>query len=189
MGHEGSRFLIGFGYNVSMTAAHIRTANADDFPVILELNAAVVQWTAPLDLPRLQQLHRWAVRHWVITVNDSVVGFLLVMPDDVAYDSPNYRWFQQHHRQFWYVDRIVIDPSYAGQQLGSRLYDHLFSTAKAQPIERITCEYNRQPINQISARFHERFGFHEVATQWLDGGHKQVSLQVAELAQFEEHTA
>ncbi|WP_223788283.1 GNAT family N-acetyltransferase [Marinicella meishanensis] len=170
-----------------MTTAAIRPAGPIDFADILRLNQAVVQWTAPLATARLQQLHDWSVYHRVIMVEDQVAGFLLVMPDHVAYDSPNYRWFQQHHQGFWYVDRIVISPALAGRHLGLRLYADLFHLAKIQGIERITCEYNCVPMNQASAAFHACFGFRQVATQWLDEGRKQVSLQVAEVARYQEH--
>lgn len=44
----------------------------------------------------------------------------------------------------------------------------------------IVCEYNIVPPNEPSRIFHDKFGFHEVGSQWLGKGSKQVSLQVAE---------
>jgi uncharacterized protein len=43
----------------------------------------------------------------------------------------------------------------------------------------ITCEFNIVPPNEPSRIFHDRFGFQEPGTQWLDEGAKQVSLRAA----------
>ena len=157
----------------------LRPAGSADFAAILALNEAAVKWTSPLNEARLAQLHGWAVYHKVVLLEGVVAGFLLVMAEDTTYDSDNYRWFQQHCKDFYYVDRIVIDAACAGRKLGSLLYQDLFQTAGQQGIESITCEYNLPPRNQPSAAFHENFGFQELATQWLDGHSKQVSLQQA----------
>jgi hypothetical protein len=45
----------------------------------------------------------------------------------------------------------------------------------------VTCEYNLVPANEPSRRFHDKFGFREMGTQWLANGAKQVSLQAAEV--------
>jgi predicted GNAT superfamily acetyltransferase len=45
----------------------------------------------------------------------------------------------------------------------------------------VTCEYNIEPPNEASRRFHDKFGFREIGTQWLDDGTKRVSLQAASL--------
>ena len=162
----------------------LKPATPADFAAILALNDAAVKWTSPLDEARLAQLHGWSVYHKVVLVDEVVAGFLLVMPADTDYDSDNYRWFQRHCEDFYYVDRIVIDAAYAGRKLGSLLYQDLFQTAGEQGIKSITCEYNLQPLNQPSAAFHQTFGFQELATQWLDGHSKQVSLQQALVGQL-----
>jgi uncharacterized protein len=64
--------------------------------------------------------------------------------------------------------------------LGSRLYDDLFEWARATGIDVITCEYNVEPPNLASQRFHDRFGFREVGTRWVTPGTKRVSLQASD---------
>ena len=167
-----------------MSAPALRPVTAADFAAILALNEAAVKWTSPLDEARLAQLHGWSEYHKVVLLDGVVAGFLLVMAADTTYDSDNYRWFQQHCEDFYYVDRIVIDAAYAGRKLGSVLYHDLFQTAGKQGIGSITCEYNLQPLNQPSAAFHKKFGFRQLATQWLDGHSKQVSLQHALVSQL-----
>jgi len=41
----------------------------------------------------------------------------------------------------------------------------------------LTCEFDIEPPNPVSMRFHQRMGFREVGTQWIGDGKKQVSLQ------------
>ncbi len=167
-----------------MQTPELRSATAADFSDILQLNAAEVKWTSPLDMARLTQLHEYSDYHKVITVDDKVAAFLLVMPEKTAYDSPNYLWFENNCEDFMYVDRIVVSAEFAGQKLGSQLYQDLFETAKKRGLKYITCEYYLIPINKPSEFFHQRFGFQEVATQWLDNNAKHVSLQVAEVDSF-----
>ena len=164
-----------------MSEINLRPAEPKDFPIIVQLNADAVQWTSPMNLERLNQLHQWSDYHRVVTVDDQVAAFLLVMAATTDYDSTNYIWFKQNYERFLYIDRIVVAPPYAGQQLGSRLYQNLFVYAKTQGVPYITCEYNVVPMNLPSKKFHDRFGFKQVGSQWLDEGKKQVSMQVAEV--------
>lgn len=160
----------------------IRDAALADFPAILALNAAAVQFTSPLDLLRLQRLHAQAAYHRVVESGGGAVAFLLALREGGDYDSPNYRWFGQRYRDFLYIDRIVVDAAQQGQGLGVALYADLLAFAADTGATRLTCEFDLEPPNPVSARFHQRFGFNEVGTQWLAGGKKRVSLQARELA-------
>jgi hypothetical protein len=59
------------------------------------------------------------------------------------------------------------------------LYEDLFARARERGLKRITCEFDTDPPNDASRRFHQRFGFHEVGSQRVAGGKKTVSLQEA----------
>jgi hypothetical protein len=161
----------------------LRDATPDDFPAIVALNAESVQFTSPLDDERLRQLHAQAAYHRVATVDASVAAFLLALREGAAYDSPNYRWFAHHYAAFLYVDRIVVAAAARGLGLGIQLYDDLFAFATACGVERVTCEFDLDPPNPVSARLHARYGFREVGRQWLGGSSKQVSLQARDLRQ------
>ena len=117
--------------------------------------------------------------NWVIAVDGVVAGFLLAMREHAGYANPNYDFFAARYPVFLYVDRIVITPEYAGLKLGTRLYEALFERARLHGVPVLTCEYNIEPPNDASRRFHDKFGFREIGTQWLDGGGKRVSLQAA----------
>ena len=159
----------------------IRPAETQDFQSIIQLNQAAIQATAPMDLAKLQQLNGWSDHHQVVVEKDQVIAFLLVLGAGQPYQSLNYQWFDSRYPSYYYVDRIVVATSHIGRNIGGLLYQDLFNQAKNKGLKYITCEYNIQPMNMTSHRFHQKHGFNEVATQWLDNNQKQVSLQVAEV--------
>jgi len=114
-----------------------------------------------------------------VCVDARVSGFLLAMRNGAAYVNDNFSWFSGRYDQFVYIDRIVISDTARGLRLGSLLYEDLFAWARRNGIPFVTCEYNIVPPNEPSRLFHEKFGFREQGTQWVDNHSKQVSLQVA----------
>ena len=157
----------------------IRDAALSDFPAILALNAESEHFLSPLPLPRLEHLHRQAAYHRVVELGSAVVAFLLAFREGADYDSPNYLWFSGRYGTFLYVDRVVVSLAEQGKRLGAALYDDLFAFARNKGIAVVTCEFDINPPNEVSRRFHARYGFREVGTQWVAGGKKQVSLQEA----------
>jgi predicted GNAT superfamily acetyltransferase len=164
-----------------MTAHTIRDAQQADFPRIVELNKTFVRYTSEMDLPRIQLLDRLSCYHKVVEYEGRIVAFLLVFDGLQDYDSINYQWFRQNCRDFIYIDRIVIDSAHQGQSLGTLLYQDLFDFAKKLAYKHIACEFDIQPPNLISARFHKGFGFNQLGTQVLSAAKKTVSLQVADV--------
>jgi len=160
---------------------HLRDATPADFPAILALNQASVAVLSPLDATRLAALHREAASHRVAVADGQVVAFLLAFREGTSYDSVNYRWFAARYPRFLYVDRVVVDAAARGQGLADRLYDDLLALARAQGLERVTCEIDVVPPNPASTRFHARRGFREVGRQAVQDGKKEVSLQVLTL--------
>ncbi len=158
----------------------IREAARGDFESICALNLAEVQHTSHMDFARLQALDQLACYHKLVSVAGQVVAFLLAMRHDAPYENDNFSWFSRHYPRFLYVDRIVVSAAFRGRRLASLLYEDLFRYARRSGIAVVTCEYNIVPANEPSRLFHDRFGFKEQGTQWLDGGRKQVSLQVAQ---------
>jgi uncharacterized protein len=158
----------------------IRPARRRDFPAVLALNRESVHFLAPLTRERLAELHRNASLHWVSEEHGSVVGFVLAFREGVEHDSVNYRWFAERYPSFLYVDRVVVGSDARGVGVGSRLYEELFAYALATDVERVAAEFDIDPPNPASARFHAKFGFHEVGRQVVPYGMKEVSMQVAE---------
>lgn len=158
----------------------IRAAVSADFAAILALNAESVHFTSPLNAARLHDLHAMAAYHRIVEIDGVVAAFLLALREGTAYDSPNYRWFAARYDAFLYIDRIVVAAAHRAGGLGARLYEDLFACARDTGIGRVVCEFDLDPPNPASARFHARHGFREVGRQWLGGGRKQVSLQSRE---------
>ncbi len=160
----------------------LRDATSADFPAILALNEAFVSVLSPLDATRLARLHAQAALHRVIEQDGRIEAFLLAFREGADYESPNYRWFAQRHARFLYVDRIVVAGDTQARGAGTQLYRDAYERAVRDGVSLIACEFDVEPPNPASARFHARLGFHEVGRQQLDGGSKTVSLQALDVA-------
>ncbi|EIM01706.1 GNAT family N-acetyltransferase [Rhodanobacter denitrificans] len=158
-----------------------RDATPADFPAILALNEAFVAVLSPLDHARLARLHAQAALHRVIERAGRVEAFLLAFREGADYDSPNYRWFAQRYPRFLYVDRVVVAGDAQACGAGTVLYRELHAQARRDAVPWITCEFDLEPPNPASARFHARLGFGEVGRQSLHGGKKTVSLQALDV--------
>ena len=159
----------------------IRQAQVSDSPRILEINQTEEEKTSRIDLARITQLDLWSDYHRVAVVDDEVVGFLLVMSETSEYDGDNFRWFVERYRRFLYVDRIVVDRTFARRGIGSALYGDLIQFAATHGWSTLCCEINVSPPNPVSHGFHARFGFQEVGRGSRAGAPKVVSYQVAEI--------
>jgi predicted GNAT superfamily acetyltransferase len=141
-------------------APSIRSAVPDDFAAIL---------------------HAQSAYHRVVVIDGQVAAFLLAFREGADYDSPNYRWFEERYGRFLYIDRVVVAAAQQGKRLGAAMYRDLFEFARGSGVPRVTCEFDVEPPNEVSRRFHAAFDFHEVGAQWVGGGKKRVSLQQAVL--------
>ena len=157
----------------------IGDAEISDFDSILSLNTSEVQHTSAMDLERLCFLDSISEYHKTAVVDGNIAGFLLVMKDGCDYINDNFQWFSSRYDSFLYIDRIVVGQDYQGLKLGTLFYTGLFEYTRTKEIKNIVCEYNVIPPNEASRLFHDKFSFCEVGTQWLCGGTKKVSLQLA----------
>jgi predicted GNAT superfamily acetyltransferase len=157
----------------------LRPASAADFDAILALNEASVHFLSPLTRERLAHLHAQAALHRVAQAQGEVLGFLLAFRQGADYDSVNYQWFARRYDSFLYIDRVVVSAAARGRGVGAALYEAVFAFAREQGLPRVTCEFDVDPPNPVSERFHARFGFREVGSQLVAGGSKRVSLQAA----------
>ena len=157
----------------------IRDLTEKDFLRVLDLNDSEVQHTSAMDIERLEWLCSLSAYRKVAVVDDEVAGFILVMREGAVYPNENYDFFATRYPEFLYVDRIVVDQNFAGRRVGSAIYEHLFGHARSSGVAVVTCEYNLVPPNLPSQAFHNKFGFKEQGTQWLNGRSKKVSLQAS----------
>lgn len=108
-----------------------------------------------------------------------VGAFVLALREGASHDSVNYRWFIERDERFLYVDRVVVSRALHGCGLGRVLYESVFTHAKATRVPVVTCEYDIEPPNLASERFHRAFGFVEVGRQLVAGGKERVPLHTA----------
>jgi predicted GNAT superfamily acetyltransferase len=160
----------------------IRDATPADFARILELNEAWVHFLAPLTRDRLAHLYVEAAYRRVVECEGKVAAFLLAFMEGADYDSPNYRWFAANCERFVYIDRVVVAAECRGRGIGELLYKDLFDFAANNGAVQVTCEFDIDPPNDASRRFHERFGFREIGAQRVGASEKLVSLQAVALS-------
>jgi predicted GNAT superfamily acetyltransferase len=79
------------------------------------------------------------------------------------------------------VDRIVVAAGTQARGAGRQLYRDLYAQALRDVVPVITCEFDIEPPNPASARFHAKLGFREIGTQQLYDGRKVVSLQALDV--------
>lgn len=159
----------------------IRDATQADHKRIVALNASQVQHTSPMDLARLGQLDALACYHKVAVVDGQVGAFLLSMASGCGYRNENFAWFSERLSDFLYIDRIVVDARHQGAGLGRRLYGDLFDYVRHLGLAVVACEYNVVPSNNPSRAFHRKLGFRELGSEWVGGGAKKVSFQIADV--------
>jgi uncharacterized protein len=157
----------------------IRDATAADHAAILALNLASEYLLSPMDAAGLAELAAQAAYRRVVEEDGVVIAFLLALREGARYDSPNYLWFAERGGSFLYIDRVVVAGSQRGRGIGQQLYRDLFAFARGQGIATVACEFDLEPLNAGSQRFHAAFGFREVGSQWLPASRKRVSLQTA----------
>jgi predicted GNAT superfamily acetyltransferase len=146
---------------VSLPVSLLRPITPADHGAVLAWNEQHVELLAPLDDDRLRLLLGWADLGSVITHDGRDVGFVLTFAGGTAYDSENYRWFTAEYSAFYYLDRIVVDPSVRRVGIGSRVYDEI--EARARTLAPVMClEVNLDPPNEPSLEFHRRRGYVEV---------------------------
>lgn len=149
---------------------------AHDYQQILALNEEAIPAVNRIDQQALETLHAQSRVLIAARAADRLAGFLLALDESARYDSLNFQYFRRHYPQFVYVDRIVVDPAFRSQGIGTGLYRTLFELVSGAP--RITCEVNVEPPNPGSLAFHSELGFQIVDHQDTDGGRKRVALMV-----------
>ncbi|GAB3271679.1 GNAT family N-acetyltransferase [Arthrobacter pigmenti] len=146
----------------------LRALEDTDIPAVAAINNSAVPAVPHTDEPGIADLVEVSGLSLVAVSEaepSTVVGFVLGVPAGAAYDSENFRWFEQRGEPHFYVDRIVVADGMRGRNVGEILYDAVFQHALANGVDQITCEVNIDPPNPGSLKFHGRLGFVEVGQQ------------------------
>lgn len=152
----------------------VRPATPADRAAVLALNVEAEALMSPMDHARLLALEAQSVYHRIVHDGQAAIAFLLAFDERADYDSPNYLWYRQRYPRFVYIDR--------NRRIGGLLYDDVFAFARERGVGTVAAEFYIEPFNEASSRFHARYGFGEVGTQWVAQGRKRVSLQIASVS-------
>ena len=153
----------------------IRDVSCADLEAVRLLNNVAVPHVNSLPHDEFDRFRQVAAYFRVARNDKDILGFLVGFLPDADYASENYRWFQAHHDEFIYIDRIVVAPAASGQGIARALYQDLQGNMDGR-ARKMACEVNIRPANERSARLHHRLGFIEVGQQETGGGGKLVSL-------------
>ena len=128
---------------------------------ILEPNAEHEAQTRLLDATALREV---VGRAFHVGARDGGRATLLIALDqDVAYDSPNFRWVCSQYACVEYVDRIIVAAGHCGHgPVRSRNIER-FVEAHRVAHALVTCGVNCPRPSPVSDPFHASLGFREVA--------------------------
>ncbi len=146
----------------------------NDYVSVLELNTESVPHVNLIDAAELKWFDANAASALVAKINNRLAGFLIGLRPGLEYASPNYRWFCDHYDDFAYIDRVIVSRWARRQGVAEALYAAFGSSQSDAAV--MTCEVNIRQSNEGSMLFHQRMGFHQVHSQEIDGGQKEVAL-------------
>lgn len=155
----------------------IRDYRGSDAAAVLAINEECVPEVNSIGPRTLEMFARVSPFLKVVEVENQVVGFMVGLTEEAAeYQSKNYGWFCQRHEAFAYVDRIAFAATGRGQGWGPALYEHFEAWARQHDKPVMSAEVNTIPDNPRSHRFHELFGFVEVARRRPYGPDEEVAM-------------
>ena len=146
----------------------IRPYRPADAEAVLAINEANQPEVGPMDAAKLQFFEEVSPHFRVVEIDDGrsseIVGLLIGLTEgQTSYASPNFGWFRDRHPRFAYVDRVALSPSARGQGWGPALYREFEVWARRFDRPVLCAEVNTVPPNPRSTRFHQIYGFVEVA--------------------------
>lgn len=112
-------------------------------------------------IKELQNLVTQSSNNYYISLNNTVIAFMICFRERSNYHSDNYKFFSKKENKFLYVDRIAIKDTYRRKGIAKNLYSIIEMQANVESIP-LCCEVNTIPLNEISIRFHQDFGFSQV---------------------------
>jgi len=166
-----------------------------DGSTLRDLNTADLDWLLPLNnasIPHVNYLERESLAAILeqsayarcIIQDDKPAGALIAFWPGADYASSNYRWFDQHHADFLYIDRVMIDSATRKSGHGRRLYADIEHFAGTSSAKHLACEVNSQPPNPVSMRFHESLGFRPIGELANEDNSKCVVLMMKAIGQM-----
>jgi predicted GNAT superfamily acetyltransferase len=159
----------------------IRDVRIDELNDLLGLNQSNLPHVGSISISDMEHLHSQAVHFRIAESESQTAGFLIAFDPQADYNSLNFQWFKKRYQTFVYIDRIVVAPDSRRKGIAFALYQDLEHFAAQHNVSIMACEYNLRPKNEISRKFHQKYGFKEVGTQKTEHGKKTVSLQIKQV--------
>ena len=159
----------------------LREATISDLEKIRTINEEAIPAVNTVSLDEFKWFLKRSI-YFKVSLNEDeqVCGFLLVLPTGLEYESLNYKWFSDKFSDFAYIDRIAVKDEFRGKGIGKSLYVDLEKSVM-KDIKRIACEFNINPPNLVSKKFHEGLAYKRVGTQLTENETKEVSLMIKEI--------
>ena len=159
----------------------LREVTISDLEKIRKINEEAIPAVNTVSLDEFKWFLKRSI-YFKVSLNDDeqVCGFLLVLPTGLKYESLNYKWFSDKFSDFAYIDRIAVKDEFRGKGIGKSLYVDLEKSVM-KDIKRIACEFNINPPNLVSKKFHEGLAYKRVGTQLTENETKEVSLMIKEI--------
>ena len=150
---------------------------------IIKLNSENIPAVGRLDEKSFKRFLDYSDYFKLVKYHNRFIGFMIGILPNRPYDSVNYKWFEKKYNSFIYIDRIVISFKYQNKGFGTLFYDDLKDCFKYS-CDSMTCEVNIIPKNDISMKFHKKYGFKEVGQQRTENGKKLVSMQLLSFKKY-----
>jgi len=148
--------------------------------LIIKLNSENMPAVGRLDEKSFKMFLEHSDYFKLVKYDNQFIGFMIGLSPNRPYNSVNYKWFEKKYKSFIYIDRIVISFEYQNKGFGTLFYDDLKNLFK-DSYDSVTCEVNIIPKNDISMKFHKKYGFKEVGQQRTENGKKLVSMRLLSL--------
>ena len=158
----------------------VRKVNINDLSIIKVINDEAVPAVNAVAEKEFIWFHKNSIYFKKVILDETLAGFLLVLPMNIPYKSLNYNWFSVRYNNFAYIDRIAVKKEFKSSGIGTLLYTDLEKSLPKE-IKMIACEYNIKPLNMISENFHQKMAYKNVGTQLTENNTKKVSLMVKEI--------
>lgn len=133
------------------------------FQQVLDLNQANTPDVGTLDGSGLRQLLEMTDFLKFVDQGNELVAFVLGLLPGHPYESPNYRWFEEHYDSYLYIDRIAVAEKHRSKGIGHELYRLAKDFCQQMGLQHILLEVNTDPPNPGSHLFHQKLGFERVA--------------------------
>ena len=159
----------------------IRNVESSDIQEIIRINDLAVPAVNSISSNKFEWFLENSLYFKLIeSSSKEIKGFLLVLRQNLEYESLNYIWFNERLKKFAYIDRIAILNQYKRKGFGRKFYSDLENTIKSN-YEIIVCEYNLKPMNYESEKFHLSIGFKKIGEQTTDNGKKEVAMMLKKI--------